>query len=279
MSEQAFFFSNRNGERLFAFEHLVESASDIGVVFCAPFGEEKSRAYRVLAKFARYLSERGIPSLRFDSKGSGDSEGDMVDMTVDSLVEDTCDAISLLKARTKVKRVVLIGLRFGATVAALTAERDERVNSLVLLSPILRGAHYWRELLRMKQFASIWLQQAAKKSSEYKQILERDGRLEIEAQFVSKVFAEQIQQINLLKQTPSFKGDLLVTALAKDSLACELAAKVIEHYAEGNSQVLWTEEERDYWSVLSLFDQYHPIPTFDYTYQWLTGDDRAALSA
>ena len=270
MSETVEFFNNRTGDRIFSFLHTVEQKSDLGVIFCAPFGEEKSRSYRTLTKFARYLEKSNIPSMRFDSKGCGDSDGELHDMTIESQVLDTCDAISRFVEQTQVKRVVLVGLRFGATIAALAAEKDSRVEKLVLLSPVIRGAHYWREILRLKQFSSIWLNQPAKKATEYMHELDQQGMLEIESQFLSQEFVKQLQAINLLGREPTFSWDLLITSIAKDSLACELADKLAQHYAVSTrSYQTWNHEEREYWSVLSLFDQYHPEPTFEYVSQWL----------
>lgn len=270
MQEEAFFFDNRSGNQLFAYQHLVEDPSSVGVVFCHPFGEEKTRSYRSLVNFGRFLAEKGIPSLRFDMKGAGDSDGEFLELTVESQVEDTMDAISSLVERTGVKKIVLIGLRLGATIASLTAEKDPRVSHLVLLSPILKGANYWREILRMKQFASIWLKQPAKKFGELMQTLEQNGNIEIEAQMLSHDFVKQLQSINLLEQDLNFSGDVLITGVSKDSLGCEAAAKLQENYVKNSrSCMVWSEEERDYWSVLSLFDQYHPQATYQQTNNWL----------
>lgn len=270
MQEKAFFFDNRSGEQLFAYQHLLDSEAPLGVVFCHPFGEEKNRSYRSLVNFGRYLAKQNIPSMRFDMKGCGDSDGEFSDITIDSQVDDTLDSISLFVEATKVEKVILVGLRLGATIAALAAEKDSRVNGLVMLSPIIKGANYWRDILRMKQFASIWLGKAAPKSAELMKQLEDDGHIEIEGQLLGHEFIQQLQSINLLKRETNFSGNVLITNVSKDSLGCEFANELSKNYQEkSHSSVAWTEEERDYWSVLSLFDQYNPEVTYQYTNDWI----------
>lgn len=270
MLEQPLFFDNLNGEQLFGFHHKADNAKSVGVVFCHPFGEEKYRSYRAFVNFGRYLAVHNISSFRFDVKGAGDSDGELCESTIETQIEDTLDAISYFKNSSGVDTVVLIGLRLGASIAALTAERDDSITGLVLLSPISKGASYWRELLRTKQFASIALNQAATKSSELMQRLESTGEIEIEAQMLSLDFVNQLKAINLLEQTADFKGDLLVTGLARDSLGKDLSNKLVEqHQTNGHSSKLWCEEERDYWSILSLYDQYNPAATYQYTKNWL----------
>ncbi len=271
MQEQAVFFENSHGVLLFGLHHQVEQPQDIGVVFCHPFGEEKHRSYRAFVNFSRYLSEQNIESFRFDVKGAGDSDGELCESTIESQVEDTLDAISFFQNKTKVKKIVLIGLRLGASIALLAAQKEPRVKGLVLLSPISKGANYWRELLRTKQFASISLNLPATKSSVLMQQLESTGTIEIEAQMLGIDFVNQLKSINLLEQIKQYSGELLVTGLARDSLGKELSQKLTEqHPASDKSSRLWCEEERDYWSILSLYDQYNPQATYQYTKDWLT---------
>lgn len=271
MQEHALFFKNRHGEQLFGVQHLVDEPQDVGVVFCHPFGEEKHRSYRAFVNFGRFLASNNISSLRFDVKGAGDSDGLLSESSIESQVEDTLDAIALFQQKTNINRIILIGLRLGASIAAIAAQRDQRVSGLVLLSPISKGANYWRELLRTKQFASISLNQPATKSSVLIKKLEATGLIEIEAQMLSLDFVEQLKSINLLEEIQNFSGELLVTGLQRDSLGKELSNKLIEqHTAAEKSSRLWCEEERDYWSILSLYDQYNPEATYQYTKDWLT---------
>lgn len=126
-------------------------------VMSHPFGEEKLWAHRVYVSIARALSAQGCAVLRFDYTGAGDSGGSTSETSVDSHVADLRAAILTLKERRPgAARVGLIGLRLGASIAALLAERaavdDElrcvRDGPLVLWEPVLDGESYFQEILR-----------------------------------------------------------------------------------------------------------------------------------
>ena len=87
---------------------------------------------------ARTLAEHGIASLRFDFRGFGDSEGQREELTFTSEITDAIAAIDYLVTLPEIdlKRLGLIGLSTGGLVAAETAARDPRVQSVVLWSPV-----------------------------------------------------------------------------------------------------------------------------------------------
>lgn len=150
MSEVPLYFGG-GGFDLFGVMHAAQApARDVGFVFCAPFAEEKLWTHLVYVNFARELARRGHPVLRFDYRGTGDSAGDFEDATPQACVADTLCAIGALRERAgPLAGVGLLGLRFGATVAAMAAERCDDVRRLVLWSPVLRGGAYVQELLRV----------------------------------------------------------------------------------------------------------------------------------
>jgi pimeloyl-ACP methyl ester carboxylesterase len=91
----------------------------------------------------------GHPVLRFDLTGNGDSDGSFTDLTVELLCGDLERAIEEAKRRTGARAVSLLGLRLGANIAGLVAERRDEVRHLVLWSPIVDGERYMQELLRI----------------------------------------------------------------------------------------------------------------------------------
>ena len=159
MTETPFYFL-RGTTRLFGMLHAPAglATARTAYVMSHPFGEEKLWSHRVFVVFARTLAARGIPVLRFDYSGAGDSGGDTAAVSVETYLEDLGAAVDALTARAPgVARVGLIGLRFGATLAALFAERARasqrfsvvRDGPLALWDPILDGENYIQELLRI----------------------------------------------------------------------------------------------------------------------------------
>ena len=154
MAETPFFFA-REDARLFGILHSPEGpAKPLAFVMSHPFGEEKLWSHRVFVSCARALAERGYPVLRFDYFGAGDSSGMSADSSLASHRSDLQAAIRTLEQRLpNVQRIGLIGLRLGASFAALlleTQNESPRLRSapLVLWDPILDGDAYFQELLR-----------------------------------------------------------------------------------------------------------------------------------
>lgn len=100
--------------------------------------------FRVLAT---QLERAGYAALRFDYSGTGDSLGDAAAATVEAWVGDVATAADRLKSASGATRLAVVGLRFGATLAALASTRgDLRPRHLVLWDPVVDGAGYLREL-------------------------------------------------------------------------------------------------------------------------------------
>lgn len=92
----------------------------------------------MFSRTARILAEHGMASLRFDFRGFGDSEGQQAEMSFTSEITDAIAAIDYLATLPEIdlQRLALIGLSTGGLIAAETAVRDSRVQSVVLWSPV-----------------------------------------------------------------------------------------------------------------------------------------------
>ncbi|HEY2728760.1 MAG TPA: alpha/beta fold hydrolase [Polyangia bacterium] len=118
------------------------AATSRALVVCAPLWQEAIRAHRVLRQLAVRLAKDGFSVLRFDYSGAGDSAGATEHGDVDVWLGDVAAAVEEAKRGKGVAHVTLLGLRFGATLAALAAARREDVGRLVLWEPVAEGAKY-----------------------------------------------------------------------------------------------------------------------------------------
>lgn len=133
---------------LFGWTHRADTAlaRDCVAVICAPIGHEYTRAHRSLRHLADRLALSGIPALRFDYHGIGDSPGGDLDPDrVPEWLASVKAAIEHARQWSGHRRVCLIGVRLGAALAALAAAQV-RVELLVLWNPVVRGRPYVREL-------------------------------------------------------------------------------------------------------------------------------------
>lgn len=125
-----------------------QEPESVGIIFCNPFAEENLIGHRVMVTMARYLAKHGVFVLRFNYMGNGDSEGDFSETSIESGTCDIEKAVEFLRQRANVSKVGLLGVRFGATLAALTLKGKPAVDFLILVNPIIKGDRYVDECLR-----------------------------------------------------------------------------------------------------------------------------------
>ncbi len=115
-----------------------------GVVLCGTLGFEQLSAYRAWRELAAQIADTGCATLRFDFPGDGDS-ADVEVMRAEILVGAIDRAVGYLRAEARVEEIVVVGLRLGATLAALSAASCG-IDRLVLLAPFTSGHAYLREM-------------------------------------------------------------------------------------------------------------------------------------
>jgi len=142
-------------QTLFAWRHSPQQASDHAVVICPPLGHEQLHAHRSLRFLADALSRRGMTAIRFDWTGTGDSAGDARDVNAfETYLEDLRGILRWLKSEHSWRRVSVVGLRMGATLAA-AALMSEPVDQLILWAPVVNGRGYVRELAALDRMSEL----------------------------------------------------------------------------------------------------------------------------
>lgn len=124
-----------------------------GIVIVPPFGIEANSAHRPLRHLAEHLVGRGHVVLRYDHRGTGDSDGwDTDPDLVQQWVDGVGTAAALIRQESGAAAITVIGLRLGATLAATwgATHPEERaalgVDQMVLWAPVASGRTYVREL-------------------------------------------------------------------------------------------------------------------------------------
>ncbi|MCX7598376.1 MAG: alpha/beta fold hydrolase [Armatimonadetes bacterium] len=128
--------------------HLPESDGPVpAVMLCHGFTGHRGEAHFLFVEAARAFADAGIAALRFDFRGSGESEPAFSQMTLDTEIADAEAVLQYLISRPEVDagRIAVLGLSMGGAVAACLAGRDSvarsgqgRIAALVLWAPVAR---------------------------------------------------------------------------------------------------------------------------------------------
>ena len=159
-SEQAITFDCA-GETLVGILHRPAQPARIGLVIVPGAPQYRVGSHRQFVLLARDLAAQGIPVLRFDYRGMGDSDGAF--RSFEAVSEDIGTAIGELTSRVpEVEEIFLWGLCDGASAIGFHAAKDARVTGIALVNPWVRDRdtvdqahvrHYYRDRLRS---ADLW---------------------------------------------------------------------------------------------------------------------------
>ena len=138
------------GRCLYAALHREKhSRAPTGVVLVPPLLHEQPTSRRFLTEVAAGLAAQGLPSLRFDFRGTGDSSGSGDELDFSSMSIDLGLAVATLGARTGAERVVLLAWRGAALAVGKWLQEGGRADLVVLWEPITDGAVWLEQLQRM----------------------------------------------------------------------------------------------------------------------------------
>jgi exosortase A-associated hydrolase 2 len=189
-----FFLPAAPGRR-YCLYHPPHGPVRAALLYVAPFGEEMNRTRRAAALQARELAAHGCAVLQLDLYGCGDSDGEFGAARWDIWKQDLALAHAWLAARSGCA-VGLWGVRLGALLAldyARTAALP--VAHFVLWQPVLRGAVYLNQLLRVRLAADMLAGAQGNDSRRLREAL-RSAAQEIGGYELAPALADAIESVD-----------------------------------------------------------------------------------
>ena len=231
----AFLFASGK-EKLLGILHLPDRPATVGLIVVVGGAQYRVGSHRQFVLLARELAAHGIPVMRFDYKGMGDSEGQLGQPEpCEYLNPDIRAAVDTLLDRLPyLEKVVLWGLCDGASAILLYAHHDPRVQGAVLLNPWVRTPngharsvikHYylrrladpalWRKMLQgdfhiAESFKSVLQLFATARGSNV--LDQRDDEVAMSNRGLPERMAEGLDR---------FKGSVLLVLSGRDLVAAE----------------------------------------------------------
>lgn len=148
---EPFFLESFPGKRFCLYHNPDPGHECLGVfIYVHPFGDEMNKSRRMAAIQARAFAKIGFAVLQLDLYGCGDSEGEFCDARWDIWKHDLSFAYGWIRKRTSAP-VGVWGLRLGALLALDFAhDRENLVDQVVLWQPVLDGASFLNQFLRLR---------------------------------------------------------------------------------------------------------------------------------
>lgn len=169
---------NSGGKQLLAILHMPEEVlTDTALLIAVGGPQTRVGSHRQFLLLARYMVKQGVPVLRFDHAGMGDSEGNNSSFL--SVYRDFEPVVVSLFQHTNVKKYCFWGLCDAVSAGLLyfSVSNDDRLAGFIALNPWVRQQHteaqaylsnyylrrvldkeFWKKVvtLRVNIFASVY---------------------------------------------------------------------------------------------------------------------------
>jgi alpha/beta superfamily hydrolase len=158
------------GERLFGvLAEPLNQPSPLGAILLTAGSRPHTGPCRLWVTIARQWAARGVPTLRFDMPGIGDSHGqsdaadaskfcELMPLSRPEYLRATSAALDMLASRGLPERFLLVGFDSGAYWALHSALNDERVAAAIMFNP---PALVWNEEIN-EAYRSVQLKWGAR---------------------------------------------------------------------------------------------------------------------
>jgi exosortase A-associated hydrolase 2 len=147
-----------------------------------------------------------VAVLQIDLQGSGDSEGDFADARWEHWKDDAAAAVAWLQARSG-RPPGLWGLRLGALLA-LDVARTVPVARLLLWQPVLNGASFMTQFLRLRVAGGMLdAEQAGGGTKELRAHLQTGEALEVAGYMLAPQLAASIDALDAGLMAPACPTD------------------------------------------------------------------------
>jgi exosortase A-associated hydrolase 2 len=268
MTETPFFFANGSYSLFGVFHEPASTPAKPAFVFCHPFAEEKLWTHRVFVEFARLLAADAYPVLRFDYMGNGDSDGAFEESSLTTMLSDVRCAVAEARRRTGAETVHLLGLRLGATIAALSAETIPNVDRLILWAPIVDGGRYLQDLLR----GNLTTQMATYKTLRHDReglvdIMRQGGTVNVDGYEMGFPLYSEVSAIAPPTASREHRGPCLVLQIDKQpGRPAPDLQQLTERYGRGSQAFA---QEEPFWKEIARSYQQPAADLFAVTTAWL----------
>lgn len=173
----------------------AENWSGHCVLVAAPFTEEMNRSRYMVTLLAQTLAEKGIGVVCVDALGTGDSEGDFVQSTWQSMV-NAMHVASNVAASAGYRSTSVLGIRLGALVALYAQSLIANLKDFHFWQPLLDGKPMLTQMLRVKMAASLNRAEDKGSTRIFEQQIAAGQPVEVSGYAISPTLFGELNEVN-----------------------------------------------------------------------------------
>ncbi len=229
--KETFYWLRNAGQRIAAMVHLPEGPGPHpGVLMLHGFTGDKVESHFLFIKTARALARAGLAAMRFDFRGSGESEGRFQDVTIPGEIEDALAMFDWFARREDVdgERLAVLGLSMGGCVAAHVAGADSRVKALVLWGAVADPIGLFQELSESTPTPPPlgW---------------QEDGTFDAGGHLIGQQFMTTLAGVNPLAALDGYTGPALILHGTQDPTVPPKHATMYAQALGNRAKLVWVE--------------------------------------
>ncbi|MBU3177721.1 alpha/beta hydrolase [Clostridium estertheticum] len=211
--------------RLRGMLHIPENINNkvpIVIIFHG-FCGDKMGPHFIFVKLSRLLERVGIACIRFDFAGSGESDGDFIDMTMDTELKDANNILNYVRKLDFVDndRIGIVGLSMGGAIASMLAgERKSDIETLCLWAP----AGNMGEIILDKHYIGANFE-------EFRQ----NGYFDVEGLLVGRKFVDNVKNIKIYEKASEYdKKSLIIHGDKDDVVSLSASQRYIDFWGDSS---------------------------------------------
>ncbi|KAA6470413.1 alpha/beta hydrolase [Bacillus cereus] len=136
---------NYRGKKIYAVHNHVEKGDSPGVIFLHGLAGDRVDSRRIFVKLARRLQNLGYPSIRFDIIGTGISEGNFHDITLESWYEQVKFLVNeFSNGIFRNRQIILVAFSEAAKIAIKVAQNSAQIKGICLCNGIITD-EFWEQ--------------------------------------------------------------------------------------------------------------------------------------
>ena len=196
---EAAFIDGTRGRLLVVRRGPASAASTVLIV--PPFAEEMNKTRRTITEVARALAEHGTASVCVDLFGTGDSDGEFKQASWEGWIDDLATVDEWTRRAHDSPITGVLATRLGCALAAhYAARRPQPLDRWVFWQPVLDGARYMDQFLRLKLAAGMLGDGPKRTVADLRREIERSGTLEIAGYELSAGLLTAIDGVQLARE-------------------------------------------------------------------------------